>query len=259
MLPCNGHVELCDRRLDQVALPATHNSHSAREEGFSQLNANHQSGVAAQLDAGVRGLLLDIYLDDGETVLCHGPCALGRTPHAQVLGTLAAFMQSHVREVVVIIYQDDVEPALVEADFIAAGLEDLVWTWDGGPMPTLAEMIAADRRLLVSAEFNGPPPTWYHHAWHVFWDTPYAFANADEFSCELNRGSVDNPLYLVNHWVSEFDLPTQSGAAQVNAFDVLYGRIDLCREESGRMPTLVAVDFFEEGDLFAAVDALNGF
>ncbi|HFE45607.1 MAG TPA: hypothetical protein ENJ18_08940 [Nannocystis exedens] len=259
MLPCNGRVELCERPLDQVALPSTHNSYSARNEGFVQLVANHQSGVAAQLDAGVRGLMLDIYLEDGETVLCHGLCSLGKTPHAQVLTTLAEFMESNSREVVVIIYEDNVDPGLVEADFVAAGLEDLVWTWDGGPMPTLGEMIDEGRRLVISAESMGPPPAWYHHAWDVFWDTPYSFTKAEEFSCELNRGSSENPLYLVNHWLSASGLPTESGAVEVNAFDVLYGRIDLCREKSGRMPTLVAVDFFEQGDLFAAVDALNGF
>jgi len=258
-LGCNGHVALCDRPLDTVALPSTHNSHAALDEGYSQINANHQSGVAQQLEDGVRGLLLDIYLEDGETTLCHGACFLGSTPHAEVLSVLAAFMEANPREVIAIIYQDDVDPALVEADFLAAGLDALVWTWDGGAMPTLGEMIDADTRLIITAESKGPPPAWYHHAWNVFWDTSYSFASADEFSCELNRGGVDNPLYLVNHWVnSAIDLPSQDNAEEVNAFDVLFGRIDQCRAESGQMPTMVAVDFYEEGDLFAAVDALNG-
>ncbi len=260
LLPCNGHVELCDRPLDQVALPSTHNSHSALDEGYSQVNANHQKGVAAQLEDGVRGLLLDIYLEDGETTLCHGACFLGSTPHAEVLEVLASFMEENPREVLAIIYQDDVEPALVEADFVAAGLDGMVWTWDGGPMPTLGEMIDANTRLVVTAESKGPPPAWYHHAWGVFWDTPYSFDSADDFSCELNRGSQDNPLFLVNHWVnSVIDLPSKDNAQEVNAFDVLYGRISGCRDETGQMPTMVAVDFYEEGDLFAAVDALNGF
>jgi hypothetical protein len=64
----------------------------------------------------------------------------------------------------------------------------------------------------------------------------------------------------VNHWVnSAIDLPSKSNAQEVNAFDVLYGRISGCRDEMGQTPTMVAVDFYEEGDLFAAVDALNGF
>lgn len=258
-LACNGHPELCDRPLDQVTLPATHNSFSATADGFAPLVANHHAGIVAQLEAGVRGLLLDVTVDGDETALCHGPCFLGSTPHAEVLAQLADFLEQHPREVIVIIYQDDVPPARIEADFVDAGLVDRVWTWDGGPMPTLGAMIDADTRLVVTAESEGPPPAWYHHAWDVFWDTPYSFSAASEFSCALNRGSLESPLFLVNHWLgTEEGLPSEAQAAEANAYDVLYGRADGCRRESGRQPTLLAVDWWETGDLFAVVDALNG-
>ena len=258
-LACNGHPELCDRPLDQVTLPATHNSFSATADGFAPLVANHHAGIVAQLEAGVRGLLLDVTVDGDETALCHGPCFLGSTPHAEVLAQLADFLEQHPREVVVIIYQDDVPPARIEADFVDAGLVERVWTWDGGPMPTLGAMIDADTRLVVTAESEGPPPAWYHHAWDVFWDTPYSFSAASEFSCALNRGSLESPLFLVNHWLgTEEGLPSEAQAAEANAYDVLYGRADACRRESGRQPTLLAVDWWETGDLFAVVDALNG-
>ena len=57
---CNGSTELCDRRLDQVALAATHNSMAAAADGFRF--PNQVTGIAAQLDQGVRGLLIDAYL-----------------------------------------------------------------------------------------------------------------------------------------------------------------------------------------------------
>jgi hypothetical protein len=31
-----------------------------------------------------------------------------------------------------------------------------------------------------------------------------------------------------------------------------------CRQERGRIPNYVAVNFFDEGDVFRAVDQLNG-
>lgn len=57
---CNGAEAYCDLRLDEVVLPSTHNSYSSARDGF--LLAEHQEGVAAQLGAGVRGLLIDSYL-----------------------------------------------------------------------------------------------------------------------------------------------------------------------------------------------------
>ena len=57
---CNGHAELCDRRYDQVAFPATHNSMSAADESDWYL-AEQPTGIIGQLDDGVRVLLFDTW------------------------------------------------------------------------------------------------------------------------------------------------------------------------------------------------------
>jgi hypothetical protein len=62
---CNGSVDYCDLRLDEAVLPSTHNSYSSARDGF--VLAEHQDGVAAQLQAGIRGFLIDSYLAN-ETV-----------------------------------------------------------------------------------------------------------------------------------------------------------------------------------------------
>ena len=57
---CNGHVELCSKRLDEVTLPASHNSmSSSAEEGW--FSAAHTLSIGDQLRAGVRGLLIDAH------------------------------------------------------------------------------------------------------------------------------------------------------------------------------------------------------
>lgn len=54
---CNGHVELCGRRFDEVAFPATHNSMAAADEGW--FFAEQPDGILSQLDHGIRVLLID--------------------------------------------------------------------------------------------------------------------------------------------------------------------------------------------------------
>lgn len=54
---CNGHVELCARRFDEVAYPATHNSMAAADEGW--FFAEQPDGILSQLDHGIRVLLID--------------------------------------------------------------------------------------------------------------------------------------------------------------------------------------------------------
>jgi hypothetical protein len=66
---CNGSLDLCSRRLDEVAFAGTHNSFSAAfEPGW--LFANQRLGIARQLDAGIRLLLLDPHhgVRDGDRV-----------------------------------------------------------------------------------------------------------------------------------------------------------------------------------------------
>ncbi|MCR9161159.1 MAG: hypothetical protein ACE37F_13160 [Nannocystaceae bacterium] len=255
---CNGSAALCERPYDQVVFAGTHNSVAATRSGFGTLNANQTHPVLTQLQDGIRVLLLDVTEEQGETVLCHGPCALGSVPHIEVLLELRDFMRSNPDAVVTIIYQDAVAPAEVEADFARAGLVELTYTHDGGAWPTLGEMVLADQRLVVTAENQGPPPAWYHHVWDLTFDTPYTFTAPEDFSCDLNRGQPGNPLFLINHWLStEANLPDRSAAPLANSADVLTARIEDCRAQTGRLPTFVAVDFYEEGDLFDVVDALN--
>lgn len=59
---CNGHAELCDRPLDRVALPATHNSMSVPLPGW--YSAEQDRPIADQLADGIRGLLIDTHYAD---------------------------------------------------------------------------------------------------------------------------------------------------------------------------------------------------
>jgi hypothetical protein len=56
---CNGSKALCAKPFDRVVFPASHNSMSAAQSGF--LNANQGLSIVNQLDAGIRGLLIDAY------------------------------------------------------------------------------------------------------------------------------------------------------------------------------------------------------
>ncbi|HYI99918.1 MAG TPA: hypothetical protein VEX36_09635 [Thermoleophilaceae bacterium] len=79
---CNGSAALCDRSLPEVVLPATHNSMSAPQEGW--FSTQQDDGIAAQLEAGIRGLLIDTHyaerLPNGRVrTLFSSPPALAQT------------------------------------------------------------------------------------------------------------------------------------------------------------------------------------
>jgi hypothetical protein len=59
---CNGHEALCDRRLDEVALAATHNSMAVPLPGW--FASEQDAPIGVQLEDGIRGLLIDTYYAD---------------------------------------------------------------------------------------------------------------------------------------------------------------------------------------------------
>jgi hypothetical protein len=60
--PCNGHAALCDKPLNEVVLPATHNAMSVPLPGW--YSAEQDRPIAGQLDDGIRGLLIDTHYAD---------------------------------------------------------------------------------------------------------------------------------------------------------------------------------------------------
>ena len=59
-LACNGHAELCNRRLDQVTFAGTHNAMS-NQSIRDWMFPHHQAPIKAQLEAGVRSLAFDVH------------------------------------------------------------------------------------------------------------------------------------------------------------------------------------------------------
>jgi hypothetical protein len=200
--------------------------------------------------------------------LCHTFCELGATPLDVVLDQLHEFLVANPGEVVVVINQDEGVPA---ADFVQAvedaGLGDLVATPPAdGRWPTLRQMVDRGRRVVFVAERNAGAAPWYRRAYSLMQETPYTFPRVRELtdpaqlpaSCATNRGPRSAPLFLLNHWISTDPAPRPSQAAEVNAYGPLLRRARECERIRGRLPNLVAVNFYKRGALFRVVDTLNG-
>ena len=126
------------------------------------------------------------------------------------------------------------------------------------PWPTLRQMVATEQRVLVMTENSSAGVPWIHPAFEVMQETPYSFHDPSEFSCRPNRGGRSGSLLLLNHWIETAPAPLPSNAEKVNAYDVLLHRARNCQQQRGKLPNLVAVDFYRTGDLLAVIETLNG-
>ncbi|MEC9001873.1 MAG: hypothetical protein VX644_00760, partial [Planctomycetota bacterium] len=112
--------QLLDRRYDQIAHLMTHNAMSNRAEGWLFPNQSH--GLTQQLDAGVRGLMLDVHTVNGQPYLVHNKPWLGKRPLVEGLREIARFMKSHHQAVLTIILESYLPAKSVQQAFRDAKL-----------------------------------------------------------------------------------------------------------------------------------------
>ena len=226
----------------------------------AELTATYGKGVVASIQRTIDRVRRSEPSGPTEPYFCHTVCEIGSEPMAPVMERLDAWMDAHPREVIVLFIQDTVTPADTDAVLRKAGLADKAYVHpDGAEWPTLREMIDANKRLLVlmENEGGGDQYPYLHQGFDLVQDTEYSVQTAADFECSLKRGEPDSPLFSVNHWLANFDRLISS-AEEVNAYDVLKPRIDECEIERGRAPSMIAVNWYDRGDLFRVVNELNG-
>jgi hypothetical protein len=284
---CNGAAALCSRPFNHVVLPATHNSMSAASLGFQI--PDQPVGIPDQLKAGIRGFLIDTHygrrMPDGTVAtddygngaqgvrgryLCHVACQIGATPLVPVLSSMRNFLRKHPGNVLLLDVEDYVTPKDFAAAMKRSGLRKYVYRGKTGPTwPTLGTMIKRHQQVVVLFEHRAGAAPWTHLDYAgIVQETAYTWDPATLItdpanwaaSCAANRGGTIGTLFLMNHWSppTPRQQPDPAADALVNATDVLVGRARACQTVRGLLPTIVAVDQFGTGGLFAAVRQLNG-
>jgi hypothetical protein len=253
---CNGSIELCARRFDEVSYPTTHNAMSNAEDGWQAPNQNRN--IEHQLEDGVRALMLDVHEYGDGILLCHGFCELGSLPLADGLAIIRRFLHDHRGEVVTIIFESYATAAAIADAFAESGLDQYVHAHTAGtPWPTLRELIDADERVIVLTDSEGGAYDWYMDVWQQAFETPYAAETVDDFTCDPGRGDPANQLFIFNHFLTA-PLAVPDQAPTVNADPFLVDRARECMEARGHLANFVTVDFYDQGDLFDAVRMLDG-
>lgn len=249
-----GPVER-ERPLDEIALLFAHNAMSSVESGF--IGPNQNLGYEAQLELGVRGFMLDVHDDGGVASLCHSNCTFGSEPLVEGFARFADWLEAHPDDVLVFILQDEIAPPAILAAVEATGLDRWAITPPSGPWPLWSELIDADTRLLLTTErAHEDVPAWYASTYSLAWDTPYAAQTVDDFSCEPLRGATENPIFLVNHFLTA-PIASEALASNANQASVLEARVADCEAAAGRPVTWLALDFVDMGAGIETVDALN--
>jgi hypothetical protein len=255
---CNGDPDLCSRRYDEVCYATTHNAFNYQG---AFLFPNQSYEIAQQMQDGVRGLMLDVYWYNNRPTVYHSSNFLGNQPLSDLLADIQTFLDANPTEILTIIFESYITAAQMNDAFTQAALIPYLHAQpQGDPWPTLQQMIDANQRLVVLTDVNdGQAYPWYHYVWNYGVETHYTAHSRQDFSCDYNRGDSTKSLFILNHFITQSSLGYGmiDSAAAVNANPYLTSRAMACWTATGKMPNFLTVDFYEQGDVMAAKDAIN--
>jgi hypothetical protein len=273
---CNGSPLLCDRLFNETYFLTTHNSFAVG----SNPAANQQQSIAQQLQGGVRGLALDLHQFDPaqptDTIyLCHLSCAiLYAGLFSEALTPIKTFLDKNPKEIVTVFLENfgKFPVTTIGRHFADAGLTSRTYVkqWYE-PWKTHNQMIDNNQRLIVLNDYGDPNAQYPFvvREYNTVWETPYNYEyRKTTYSCGVDRPfeglPPGYPMYVMNHFVfttfgiggSAIPTPNPLIAADVNA-DLLQIHIDNCREQHGKAPNYISVDFYDKGRARELVAKLN--
>ena len=249
---CNGSKDLCNKRYNEVAYLTTHNAFNSKQDGY--LFPNQKSNIAVQLNNGVRGLMIDVYDDNGTTVVYHAYKFLGSKPLSIYFNDIKYFLDNNPNEIITIILESYTSSNAIENEIIKVGLLKYLHTQEINSLwPKLQTMIDSNKRLVILSDKNdaNEDQSWYHYIWNFAVENKYG-----EINCEFNRGSPTNSLFIFNHFITSLT-GNKNNAKNVNSFKFLRNHILNCKNLKNKFPNFITVDFCDIGESLDVVNKLN--
>lgn len=280
---CNNSPDLCSRPYNQITHLGAHNAAFLRDESTDHsISGNQYENATFALDAGLRLLQSQVHNEDGGLRLCHSSCSLHDAgPLEEWLSRIEDWMAANENEVVTILLvnADSVPASEFATAFESSGLaaRGYVPTSEVAPTSewlTLETMISNNQRLvsfITNIDRDASAPYLLPEFSYVF-ETHFDIQSLSGFNCTVDRpsdatpGTDDGWLGLVNHFkydniLGSFNVPDEENIETVNSAGTSEGNLgrhlEECREEWGRVPNFVLVDFWSAADPLAAVDEMN--
>lgn len=271
---CNGYSELCGRQYSNITTIGTHDSAFVGDLPQD----NQDISVTAQLGAGIRFLQAQSHKNLlGTLDLCHTSCLEEDAGSLEsYLSTVKTWLDANPNEVltVLLVNGDNVPIGMFDDAYTSSGLKSYAYTPPTSPIaieawPTLQELITAGTRLVafLDAGANASVP-YILDEFTYFFETPYDTTDPTFPECTIDRppgATADGRMYIVNHFLDldldGIDIPDNAADNTTNAatgVGSIGAQADLCIGLYGRAPVGILVDYFDQGNVFAAQNTLNG-
>ena len=192
-----------------------------------------------------------------EVWLCHTLCELGATRLTETLKSMREFLGREPNNVLVLFLENYVKDDDLAGAFRSTGTAKYAQTLNRGePLPTLGQMIANDKRLLVFTENRVGGIPWLNDGFEWVQDTPLKAQQPEDLKCDPSRGNDDSPILMMNHWIDRFP-PPLSGNRKILTKKFLTRQIKRCQKERDMPVSFLAADFYDQGSLIEVARQFN--
>jgi hypothetical protein len=276
---CNGLSNICGMAVNEVLFGMVHNAMSSTEAGFVFYANNVKDPFNAALDAGYRGLKLDICNCEGEFVFCHGGsnvgCGIGHRDPVSTLLRLNDWLDENPNEVVVVyLALNEAAEGPITLDDVVGIIgqvpnkfsEKLYQHNPGDAWPLLQDMISENKRILLFYDDGSGPSDVLPVGFNYFYsygeatsdmhENVNALQNVTLGGCEVVDVSVTSTedFLLLNNFVTGFGpfgqfMTSQSAARSVNTVEFAQPLLEACSKAHGSKVNIISVDFWELGNI----------
>lgn len=273
---CNGLESNCDLNVNEAMYAFVHNANHDE-----LLVPNNEAPLEGALEAGYRGIMLDVCMCDdendvGELVFCHGVCGIGRRDPIEVFKNINTFLTDNPTEIIIVNFEmsvgsptsSDLWLAMASNDSFKKKVYNHV---PGTAWPTMQEMLTNGKQLIAfqhnddsctSTTFVGCATRiedYFAYVYENHWDFKDVDAIRDTAnSCTVKRGGTSTQdFYSLNNFVTATFGPSKSSADILNRKDFLNDHIGKCEDITGLEVNFINVDFWQRGDLPEIVQEIN--
>lgn len=271
---CNG-MDICDLRVDEILYATSHNAMATLDDGFL-FGTNHRFGLEGALEAGYRGINLDLCNCGGMHVFCHGHCYLGSRDVVDVFTAINAFLDNFPSEVLMIPIEinDSADQPIVFHEFYrqmeqVSGFTDKLYEHDdSSSWPTLRQSVESNKRVYMfhskgpdcEGSIESCPPGMNSYPKYAI-DTEWNFQDLEAIMNIHNSCALRNNIAITNQvffGINSFVVPaSQEISQELNSLKFARERINACSQLVGKDPNFIYADFWSEGDLPQLVQEHN--
>lgn len=264
---CNGYPELCQKSFADILFAVSHCSYNIGNDS----TASQSIPIPNQFARGIRGIMLNIYLDKNSELGNLSPADLvlrnslessKQWDLHQELKNIEQFLAANSNEIVVLFISGSSSLELLHAALKEADLLQYLYSHPTGTKwPVLGRMVYNNTRLVIFNTQESEGFAWNHSFENYISESAKELINYQDLGCaEYNTEAKD--FFILHHYLQYNSAPLEIEASayydKINSSSIIIERLLECTDMNLTKPNFLILKNVEIGNFINAVNTING-